>query len=102
MTLPDYPDIKGTLEIRPGDHGGIFIGGDPEGLKSLAEMLLMLADADQEAMYMTPGTREHVHLHPKIHLSRHSLDTELCRLDAAGTGEFPQYFNEPGNAEDES
>jgi hypothetical protein len=39
------PNIRGNLETLKG-RNGIFIGGDPKGLRSLADLLHWLADAD--------------------------------------------------------
>ena len=42
--------IEGTLEISKNRAGaGVFIGGDPKGLRSLAKILIWLADVDQES-----------------------------------------------------
>jgi hypothetical protein len=88
------PAVKGAVEITHDRHG-VFIGGDPEGLRSLASLLQWLADADQEIQKMPDGERMHVHLHPKIgnigfdSLTEGSEETEVCRLDAKGTGELP-------------
>jgi hypothetical protein len=88
----DWPEIKGHIEISVGENG-IFIGGDPQGLKSLADTLLWLAHLNQAAsLELSNEIREHRHLHPGVHLSRNSTETELCRLDAKGTGEFPEDY----------
>lgn len=93
------PNIRGNLEISivpdPHDAGpqSIFIGGDPESLRSLAEMLLWLAELDQNtALEASNETREHIHLTPNVVLSRNSVPAEVCRLDAKETGEFPVTF----------
>jgi hypothetical protein len=98
--MPKYPSIptaiKGTLEISKG-RLGVFIGGDPNGLRSLAKLLMFLADVDQESHPSMPdGEREHTHLYSGQHLTQFSLTTEICRLDAKGTGEFPaRYLKKP-------
>jgi hypothetical protein len=85
------PKVKGNLEVSK-SRNGIFIGGDPEGLRSLAELLNWLADVDQESNPNMPDReREHTHLYCGSQLTPHSVDTEVCRLDAKGTGEFPKY-----------
>jgi hypothetical protein len=91
------PDRKGHIEISVAKDDvfgqGVFIGGDPEGLRSLAELLLMLADLDQGAtLEFSPEVREHIYLRPNVRLSGNSAPTELCRLDAKITGEFPADF----------
>ncbi|MFO0898915.1 MAG: hypothetical protein U0836_15935 [Pirellulales bacterium] len=90
--------IQGNLEISKG-RGCVLIGGDPKGLRSLARLLLWLADVDQESHPTMPyGEREHVHLYPQRtgapheSMTRFSVVTELCRLDAKGTGEFPAKY----------
>jgi hypothetical protein len=91
------PKINGTLEISE-SRAGIFIGGDPIALRSLAELLIWLADVDQESLSSQPdGERYHVHLHTRDaegfnSLTPFSSETELCRLDAKGTGEFPEKY----------
>jgi hypothetical protein len=89
--------IKGNLEISKSQEG-VFIGGDPQGLHSLAKLLIWLANVDQEKHPSMPdGEREHVHLYAdpasaQSCLTRFSVTTELCRLDAKGTGEFPKEY----------
>jgi hypothetical protein len=90
--------IRGALEISK-RREGIFIGGDPRGLRSLAKLLLWLANLDQEKHSSMPdGEREHVPLYavdptlPYNSLTPFSVMTELCRLDAKGTGEFPEKY----------
>jgi hypothetical protein len=91
-----YPRIKGQVEIST-SRNGVFVGGDPDGLRSLAQLLTWIADVDQEALGTQPdGERFHVHLHARIPgiscLTDFSVETQLCRLDAKGTGEFPTKY----------
>ncbi len=66
-----------------------MIHGDPEGLRSLANLLLKIANLDQESVAALPvGAREHVHLRPNFGLSASSFRVIVGRLDAKGTGEF--------------
>ena len=95
--IKKLPKNKGNIEISiiPDDAfgQGVFIGGDPEGLRSLAKLLLLLAELDQDAaLKVSNETREHIHLRPHVRLSGNSAPTELCRLDAKITGEFPADF----------
>lgn len=71
----------------------ILIHGDPEGLRSFANLLLRLADLDQNTVPGLPvGAREHYHLRPKLELANSSIQVIVGRLDARGTGEFyPAY-----------
>jgi hypothetical protein len=65
----------------------VLIHGDPEGLRSLANLLLKLADLDQDNVAELPiGAREHVHLRPNIELSNSSEAVIVGRLDAKGSG----------------
>jgi hypothetical protein len=67
----------------------VQIHGDPEGLMSLANLLLKLADLDQESIVdLSVGAREHFHLRPKFELSNSSEEVVVGRLDAKGTGAF--------------
>lgn len=91
------PAINGNIEISK-RRGGVFIGGDPEGLRSFANLLRWLADVDQESHPTMPdGEREHTHLYanvaePSGSLTPFSVTTEICRLDAKGTGNFPDKY----------
>ncbi len=67
----------------------ILIHGVPEGLRSLATILIKLANIDQNDIADLPiGAREHVHLQPKHDLSNSSEKVIIGRLDAKGTGVF--------------
>lgn len=67
----------------------VLIHGDPEGLRSLAALLIALADKNQNDDASLPdGAREHVHLRPKLDLSSSSEPVIVGRLDAKGTGAF--------------
>ncbi len=67
----------------------ISIHGDPEGLRSLANLLLKLADLDQESIADLPaGAKGHYHLRRNIELSHSSDAVIVGRLDAKGTGAF--------------
>src|ERR1700752_5254326 len=71
----------------------ILIHGDPEGLRSLAKVLINLADTNQNDDVDLPiGAREHVHLRPNYDLSNSSEKVIIGRLDAKGTGAFYQRY----------
>jgi hypothetical protein len=71
----------------------IYIHGDPQGLKSLANLLIKIADTNQDNLNNLPnGAREHVHLKPKFDLSSSSDVVIVGRLDAKGTGEFYERY----------
>lgn len=93
--------IEGHLDIffAPAqdeeDYDEILIHGDPDGLKSLAQLLLELAELDQEKVadrYLPPGAREHYSLQPNFELSKSSNVVTLGRLDAKGTRAFYPRF----------
>ncbi|OGV61825.1 MAG: hypothetical protein A2283_06330 [Lentisphaerae bacterium RIFOXYA12_FULL_48_11] len=92
------PGIKGTLEISQSNNG-FLIAGDPKGLRSFAKLLTWIADVNQDSLKNMPdGERCHVHLHANEpvksfnSLTRFSKETEICRLDAKGTGAFPKKY----------
>jgi hypothetical protein len=67
----------------------VLIHGDPDGLKSLAKLLLKLADLNQDSVDGLPiGAREHIHLRPKFDLANSSVEVIVGRLDGKGTGAF--------------
>jgi hypothetical protein len=67
----------------------ILIHGDPNGLKSLAKLLINLAELNQENINHLPtGARVHIHLRRKIELSNSSDEVIIGRIDAKGTGGF--------------
>ncbi|HUZ58854.1 MAG TPA: hypothetical protein VMU83_08730 [Hanamia sp.] len=69
----------------------ILIHGNPEGLKSFANLLIEIAELNQEKVddkYLPIGAREHYHLRPGIELSNSSIEVIVGRLDAKGTGDF--------------
>lgn len=77
----------------------ILIHGNPEGLKSFANLLNSLADLDQDSLNNLPDRgREHFHLRPKFELANSSDLVIVGRLDAKGDGLFydryiPNKFN---------
>lgn len=91
---------KKYLEIYPeilyGNRIKITIVGNPKGLLHLAGLLTELANVDQEKVEDLPvGDREHSHLYPSGQLNEHSCEVELCRADAKGSGEYPEYLKYP-------
>ena len=95
-------EIEGELDIfvshNEDDEDGeitkwneILIHGNPEGLRSLAKLLIEIADLNQEEVenkYLPIGAREHYHLTPNIELSKSSDRVIVGRLDAKGTRSF--------------
>jgi len=99
MRTRSYPIFKGNLRINSWENEDeefgekwrqVGIHGDPEALRSLAEVLIAIADCDQEDL--PDGAREHVHLDSDWELSADSESLVLGRLDAKGSGEFPNGF----------
>lgn len=73
----------------------ILIHGDPDGLKSLAQILINLANINQEKIdnkTLPIGAREHIVLSPNIELSKSSDKVIIGRLDAKITGKFYNRF----------
>ena len=91
-----YPEKKGNIDIFPqiqeGNAISITIIGDPDGLRYMSSLLLKLADYDQEISQAPSGSREHIHLHPGNQLGNHSSEVEICRADAKGTKELPEFM----------
>ena len=97
-------DIKGQLDIKIIEDSDEFEGkietwqeilihGDPDGLRSLAGLLIKIANTNQNERSDIPiGAREHVQLKPKFDLSKSSNKVIIGRLDAKGTGEFYSAF----------
>jgi hypothetical protein len=95
-------DIEGHLDIfvshQEDEFEGkiskweqILIHGDPEGLRSLAKLLIDIADLNQEEIDdkdLPIGAREHYHLRPRLELANSSDEVIVGRLDAKGTGKF--------------
>jgi hypothetical protein len=74
----------------------ILIHGDPQGLRSLAALLIEIADTNQKDIPGLPiGARHHVHLRPSLDLSNSSDKVIIGRLDAKGTGDFYDRYNPP-------
>ncbi|MBE0538003.1 MAG: hypothetical protein IH624_20265 [Phycisphaerae bacterium] len=94
----ELPEKDGRICIRPetvDDIQYVSITGDPEGLRYLADALKWLADFDQNRNTDPPGSREHLHMEPGEELDSCSCYVELCRADAKGTGELPDYMKAP-------
>ena len=96
MTIYDYPNREGVVDIHPiiieANSIGVVIIGDKKGLKYLAKLLEWMADFDQDQNDDLVGTRQHIHLHAHEQLGNYSCEVEICRADAKGTGELPDYM----------
>ena len=86
IIVADYED---ELDGEKMKWKEVLIHGDPDGLRSLAKLLLKLADLNQDNVDGLPiGAREHIHLRPKFELANSSEVVIVGRLDAKGTGAF--------------
>jgi hypothetical protein len=87
---------KGKLDIYvemvDGHDAATVIIGDPKGLRYLASLLTNMADIDQNRGKDVIGSREHIHLHRNVQLGSYSCEVEICRADAKGTGELPDFM----------
>jgi hypothetical protein len=92
----NYPEKSGNIDIYPqiidANQVAVTIMGDKEGLRYLASLLNWMADFDQESNADPDGTREHIHLHRETQLGCFSCEVSLCRADAKGTGELPDFM----------
>lgn len=87
--VEDTDEFDGNIETWQ----EILIHGDPDGLRSLARLLIQIADTNQNERSDIPlGAREHIHLKPKLDISKSSNQVTIGRLDAKGTGEFYRTF----------
>src|SRR5688572_26843610 len=78
----------------------VLIHGDPEGLRSLAKLLMDMADLNQEDVAhkdLPIGAREHYHLRPGFELANSSDEVIVGRLDAKGTGKFYDRYSAKDN-----
>ena len=76
------PPLGGIVHVS-GDLDEVVITADPEGLRSLACVLLALADLDQRAIDMPEDAKEHLHLRPGVHLASSSTPCVIGRADFA-------------------
>lgn len=81
-----YSPLEGNLQAVTGcddESCTIYIAGDPKGLRSLAQLLIELAEVDQRQLPSLPetGASEHIHLGPDSHLGENSFPMVISRLD---------------------
>lgn len=81
-----YPAIKGQIFVQFSSREGrpeVYLDGNPEGLRSLAKLLIALAKVDQRKVKELPDMfgYEHVHLSPEIHLGKNSVALCVGRAD---------------------
>lgn len=81
-------------EIVNGKNVNVVIIGNTEGLEYLGELILYFAKLDQIAIGVPEGERAHAHLNPGVQLGKHSCAVEICRADARGSAQLPEFMNE--------
>jgi hypothetical protein len=88
----DAPEVRGKLWTYPEIVNGweivIDIAGDPDGLRSLEEILVYLADYDQSARGVPGGESAHLHFFPGRQLGNRSAQLEVTLADASITGKL--------------
>ena len=93
-----FPSQRGRLVVyhyETPDQRFIGIYGDPEGLRSLGELLIAEAELDQlqfPAENLPNGERHHTHLRPGVHIHPQSQEVIIGRLDAKRTGDLPNWL----------
>lgn len=73
----------------------VVIHGDPEGLRSFANVLIDLANTHQDKIdgdQLPVGERQHIKWRPGFEISKSSDEVTIGRLDAKKTGEFYNRF----------
>lgn len=98
--------ITGNLDIFVAHYGDEFEGevsnwdevlihGDPAGLKSFANLLIDIANMNQDKIddkQLPIGERQHIKLRPGFELSKSSDEVIVGRLDAKKTGKYYDRF----------
>lgn len=91
-TITGHLDIFAATDTEE-NSTQILIHGDPEGLRSLARILIEIANCNQETDSNLPiRAREHTNLNPNKQLSKSSDYVIIGRLDAKGTKQFYQRY----------
>ena len=86
-------NCEDTFEGKAESWQEVLIHGDPKGLKSLANLLLQIAETNQNELIELPiGAKFHTQLLPNLDLSKNSTKVIVGRLDAKGTGLFYDNF----------
>jgi hypothetical protein len=92
-----YPPIKGNLKAWHWNDEGVMnvaISGDPKGLKSLANLVIQLANVNQKKLKSLPArfSSEHIHLEPNLDLAQNSARLCIDRADDK-TGKLDPTFS---------
>lgn len=94
----EFPSQRGNLWVNHTENPEVryvSIYGDPEGLGSFGELLIAVADVDQSQLperNLSLGGRHHLHILAGAHIHPQSMNAVIGRLDAAKTGEFPDWL----------
>jgi hypothetical protein len=90
----EFPSQPGRLVVSHSEELSgrrICIYGDPEGLRSLGQLLIAEAELNQENLpdsCLPNGQGHHLHLQPRRHLHPDSLELVIGRLDGKKTGQI--------------
>lgn len=92
MRRTEFPSQRGRLVVSHSEELSgrrICIYGDPEGLRSLGQLLIAEAELNQENLpdsCLPNGQGHQLHLQPRRHLHPDSLELVIGRLDGKKTG----------------
>lgn len=95
-----FPSQKGKLIVQHAENDDgriIIIYGDPEGLRSLGELLIAEGNLDQKQFprdIWPWDSGHHLHLRPGVQLHPQSIELVVQRLDGQSTGSMPDWFQE--------
>jgi hypothetical protein len=90
----EFPSQRGRLVVSHSEEPSgrrICIYGDPEGLRSLGQLLIAEAELNQENLpdsCLPTGQGHHLHLKPRRHLHPDSLELVIGRLEGRNTGQI--------------
>ena len=90
----EFPPQRGRLVVSHSEELSgrrICIYGDPEGLRSLGQLLIAVAELNQDKLpdsCLPPGQGHHLHLKPRRHLHPDSVELVVGRLDGKNTGQI--------------
>lgn len=94
FVVDNQDNFDGKIEKRQ----DVLIHGDPDGLRSFGELLIKIADLNQNTIPDLPiGAREHIHLQPNLDISKSSAQVIVGRIDAKGTGLFYDRYIQKDN-----
>lgn len=95
-----FPSQRGRLVVfhsENEDQRAVGIYGDPEGLRSLGELLIAEAALNQRQIpeeNLPAHERHHTHLRPGVHIHPQSIELIIGRLDSKETAQLPEWLHE--------